>query len=128
MAQAFSQREEPGTRGQWFGLLAPPVTWTVHFLTSYLLAETVCFTGVLNFNLLGLPFMPVLIALITLAAALFTGWIARRAYRRWRSLQSRAQASGLQRFSAMASFLLGSFFTLVILLEGYPPLFLWPCW
>jgi len=121
----------------WIQLLAGPVLWSTHFLTSYLLVEAFCQMG-WNFSILGIHGLSFLVIAFTVLAVLGTVLFSLRSYRNWktmhadRSLRDQFQEnsswfSGPVDFMYFSGFLLSALFAVTILMVGIPALFLRPC-
>jgi biopolymer transport protein ExbB/TolQ len=138
-------RTDRHLRSLWFGVLAGPITWTVHFLVGYGLVEVACRLRLLESQLLGLTALSVIILVLTLVALLVTLYAGFLAYRNWRRMQVERREGVKQRreaaersdqrrlveesgrFMAFGGVLLNGLFSFVILVTGIPVLILPPC-
>lgn len=115
--------------------LAGPVIWALHFTGVYLLAEVLCHVED-EPRVWGAPAVSVLIVATTIAAVVATAAATVVSYRRWRAAgggnpaaPDPALATGSEPDAelALAGFLLGILFIVVILFVGVPALVLEPC-
>jgi len=113
----------------WFGLLAGPIIYSLHFLTVYWIAEAACQANLLRYRVLGLEAISFWVLLLTVVAAALTGYGALLAYRDWRRMRDN-EAQNLPSYPPFMAFVglwLSASFTVVILLTGLPALFLVLC-
>lgn len=99
-----------------YGVLGPPVAWSMHFGVLYFVVAAVCGAGRSD------VLLPIgVVTLVAAGASAGAGVVARG---RWEG--ARSEAESVKLFLAMG--MLGAaFFTGLILLEALPPLFLPPC-
>lgn len=130
MTDAATQRKtREGWPSLWFGVLAGPIVYSLHFVAVYLLVEAACKAGLLQFTVLGINGISFWVVLLTLVAAGFTGYSTFVAYREWRQIQPTSEGGheGHASLMAQVGLWLSGFFTVVILLTGLPALFLVVC-
>ena len=108
----------------WIMLLAGPTIWYVYFWVVYLLAESVCRRGGLDFTVIGMAGLSLLTIAITVAAS------ALMRHRRppklliWREEDVAATGRAGLSFAALV---LSGIFLLAVLATGLPALGLEPC-
>jgi hypothetical protein len=126
---ATQQRSREGWPSLWFGVLTGPILYSLHFMAVYLLVETACKAGRLQFSVLGINGIAFWVVLLTLVAAGVTGYSTFVAYRDWRQtrLAGEGRHESYAALMALLGLLLSGFFTVVILLTGLPALFLVAC-
>lgn len=126
---ALEQDIQKSSRSLWFGFLAGPAVYSLHFLTVYLLSEVACQSNWLQVSWLGLNAMVVVVVVITLAAALLNGYLGWLTYRNWQRLNAEPDgtAGSYPDFMALVGTWLNLLFTVTILVTGLPALFLRPC-
>jgi len=105
----------------WFGMLAPPITWGLHFQVSYMLAPSACAarqSWYLHAATLG--------ALLIVALAGLAAW---RSWQRLPGPESEDATSrvGGRRFLAISGVALAVFFAMVIVAIDIPSLILRVC-
>lgn len=106
----------------WFAMLAGPIAWSAHLLLSYALVPIACDTG--------WAFLLVVVTAITALVALAGAFVSRRLPQSGASETADARltnASERMRFIVYAGFLSGTFFAVVIVVQGLPIFFLDPC-
>lgn len=137
MSEVAPPGQEINSRTLWIQLLAGPVLWSVHFLVSYLLVETLCRTGP-SVKILGGSGISFIVIALTALALIATGLFSWRSYRGWRDRHAgrslRGELSetshwfeGPADFMYFSGFLLSVLFAATILMVGLPALFLHPC-
>jgi len=121
-------------RRTWIVFLAGPVTWFVHFMVVYLIAEAGCTGGGPGLDALNPPVPAAATLVATAVAALVCLASSRAGYRRWRTSQrgvAADQAAGLagslperDRGGALAfaGLLLSLFSFVSVLFVGFPAL------
>lgn len=109
-----------------FAVLGPPVSWAAHFAVIYFVVAVTCAAGVAG------VLLPVAVATLITGGVCAAAGVA--AFRRWaqRSADERLRLSEIGSTGAsyqllMIGILGAAFFTLLILLEALPPLFLPQC-
>jgi hypothetical protein len=105
----------------WFGVLVPPLAWSVHLLLGYLLVALQCQTG----NPLYGTWLLALLTIGTLLLDAAAGVLAFLA-RSGPDDQSRLSA-GRRSFMGTSGALLSVLFGVLIIAGGIPELFLSPC-
>lgn len=109
-------------RGLIFGLLSGPVTYMVHFLLVYFLAEGGCRAGLARVQWFGWNAIYVGVIALTLVAAAITAGATLYCYRRWQQYKEYddTDPEAYPRFLSLAGLLLNGYHTIVILLTGLP--------
>lgn len=123
--RALLGEHEAGVATLLFVLLGPALAWTLHFLVIYFLVALYCTTGRRDVTVEILIATGVF-AVVSAAA----GWLGVRVWRR-ESDQGWAEAvtgeAGWSSFLLIMGVLSSVLFTLLIVLEGLPPLFVPAC-
>jgi hypothetical protein len=129
MPEAVIEQDRQAGRSFWFGLLAGPIVYSLHFVAVYLLVEAACRTDLLRFTWLGLDGIALWVLALTLIAALVTGYSTVTALRNWRRSRpaDRRRNEENAPLMAQAGIWLGGYFTVAILLTGLPAIFLTIC-
>jgi len=111
-------------RRQWLGFVGSPAVWTLYFVAVYVLNEAAC-----KLTLLGatavLPVATVL-ALLTLAAVGYAGWLAYQAWREGDGAEAE-DGGGNGRFLGLTGLLLSSLFALMTVAVWVAAWVLRPC-
>ena len=130
MPTTIEQQEiQSGGRSLWFGLLAGPIVYSVHFLVVYLLVEAACKADLLHFSVLSFNGIAVSVLVLTILAALINlvaGVLTYRTWQRRKDIEGGTQGSYAP-FMALVGVWLNGLFAITILATGIPPLFLQPC-
>lgn len=137
MSQVAPSRQEVNSRMLWIQLLAGPVLWSAHFVSSYLLVEAFCQMG-WNFSILGINGLSFILIVLTLLALIGTGLFALKSYRAWKNInqdhnlkdklrETTRWSEGPLEFMYFTGLLLSLLFTATILMVGVPAIFLRPC-
>ena len=108
--------------------LGAPVAWALHRAVCYFLVALACTTSWRGTG------VTVAILAVTAVLGAFSAWCGRFSYRRWRALGGEGgwdraldRPGGRGGFYWILGVLLSGLFTLVIVLEGLPPLFVPTC-
>jgi hypothetical protein len=124
--RALMGEHEVGLAALLTALLGPPVAWTLHFVVLYFLVALYCTTGRTDIVLET--------AVATVIAAGLSVGSGVLGYRRWREVRGEGEwldvmAEGATRsaFLLLMGVLGAAFFTLVIVMEALPPLFVPTC-
>lgn len=121
-------RFRENVRGLWLGLLAGPVIYALYFMVGYLLAEAICQTGFLNFEVSGVSMLLWLVEGLTVLCSGLTLTAAWYSYRIWRRQRNeRTHAGGALPFMGFGGLLLGLLFTLLIAVTGLSFFFIRLC-
>lgn len=104
-----------------FAFLGAPLAWSAQFLVRYGLVTIVCDSG-----WTVLLYLTTLVAALVGAGAGVVGWQIWRRARETTEVQ-RLDTAARQGFLGFTSILMSGFFTLIILVEGVPPLVLDAC-
>jgi hypothetical protein len=111
----------------WFGLFGGAVSWTVHLMLSYAVAEFGCAMQPVERGYLEISMVAWLELALTVATTLASGTataVAYRIHRRLRSGESKDDAVELaERYIAWAGVLTSGTFTFIILFESIPILY-----
>ena len=137
MSQAVPPGQQIDSRQLWIQLLAGPVLWTVHFVSSYLVVEAACQLG-WSTNRPGFQGLSSVVILLTALAVIATLLFALKSYRAWRTIHAdrslreefrepERRFEGPVDFMLFSGFLLSALFAVVILMTGLPAFFLQPC-
>jgi hypothetical protein len=137
MSQLLPSKQEVNSWMLWKQLLAGPILWSVHFILSYLLVETICQAG-WKFNILRINGLSLILIMLTLLAVICTGLFGLKSYRAWRNInrgrslkdQFHETSHWFERpveFMYFSGFLLSTLFAVTILMVGAPAFFLQPC-
>lgn len=133
MPDTVIAHEPPVGRSHWFGLLAGPLVYSLHFMVVYLLVETACRADLLRFTWLGLDGIVIWVVALTLVAALVTGYSMVVALRNWQQArpangqQHPPRKEGNASLMAQVGIWLSGYFTIAVLLTGLPAAFLSIC-
>jgi hypothetical protein len=122
----------------WFGVLAGPIVWSLHFLAGYGLSEVACRLRLLESPVMGLTALSLIILFLTFGALIITLYAGFIAYRNWHSANreglpssNAAEPRRLDRdsgqFMALSGLILSALFSFLILATGLPVLVLRPC-
>lgn len=124
--RALLGEHEAGVGVILFAFLGPATAWTLHFLVIYFLVALYCTTGRRDVTAVVLA-ATVVFALMSVAA----GVVGYRAWSRERGDQGWAEAvtggAKWSTFLLVMGVLSSGLFTLLIVLEGLPPLFVPAC-
>lgn len=115
-------------RGLWLGLLGGPVVYAVYFVVGYLLAESLCRTGLAHQRIGDFSLLLVLVEGLTLLSGFMTLATALYGYRVWRRRRhERTHAGGALPFMAFGGVLLSLLFMLFIGVTGFSFFFIDLC-
>ncbi len=103
------------------------IVWGLHLTIGYALASLGCPSALSRMTIFGGAAIPVLIGLITIAAALISAGAGLFAYREWQQSGLEADRPAYGRWLAQAGIVLNSLFTILILFETVPVLLVRAC-
>lgn len=109
----------------WFGFGGGAVAWLLHFLAAYALGEFGCVGGAGRWQWLGVSAPAWAVLMITVAAATVSAAAAAMAFRLDHALAAEGQEEeGYERGLARIGWIASAIFTVVILFQAVPTLYL----
>lgn len=121
---ATTTKREVSRSSLWVGLFGGAITWTVHFMAAYAIAEFGCVGGLGERRYGNISLVAWMELAVTVAAFLIAAAATAVAYRNQIYLRSRAQSLtgslDVERYTARAGFYTSGVFSFVILFESIP--------
>lgn len=106
----------------WLGMLGPPIVWLVQFQSRYAIVSAVCEHG----NEFVLHILSLFFLLLTLGAGCLS-WVQWQRLNRTWPQERQDNPAGRQAFMAVVGLLTSGLFSLLIIAQALPTLFLSPC-
>ena len=132
MARTQTWRETANPLRAWFGMVGAPIIWFVHFVIVWALGEFGCGAGLADDTVLtdgSLKLFVLVATVIGLIGTFASTFVAYQIWQQYRQAapQSGDTALGRQRFMALTGMALGILFTIVVILDALPVLFVSTC-
>lgn len=116
----------------WFGMVGAPIIWFVHFLIVWAVSEFGCGAGFVDETTTiggGVKIFVLVATVIGAIGTLASTFIANQIWQQYRSAPGNGgdPTEGRQRFMGFTGTLLGILFTIVVIMDALPVLFISSC-